>query len=858
MSIKNINYNIFKSNNIPKIYAYTEPNTYENRPWKGKRQGKGLWKIGDTYRTAKQRVKEQYSTNRPDENVYKIGLEEIAIRKDGTFFRDHQVHKLLEKSGITRISIKNKDGKGKDKWKNTEWFECTLEEIQRAIATVKTRGTKLVTHYYDFEMRKEQEEAVKMTSDFFRTHPKEKEGYAPHFLWNAKMRFGKCFTSYQLAKEMGWSKILVLTFKPAVQSSWEEDLKHIDFKDWQFVGGAKADLSTINYNKPFVCFKSFQDVLGKTDAGGIKVKNEDIHLIDWDCIILDEYHFGAWRDAAKDLYNNEDSKEQKEQDKGGLEYYDEKQMPLTTNAYLYLSGTPFRALQEGDFMEQQIFNWTYSDEQEQKLSHKNEENNPYAELPQMLLLTYKMPEELYNVAIKEELNEFDLNEFFKAKMVNERAVFEHEEEVYKWLNLLIGQYLPSTIDKLKNKSKIIMPYSNKLLVALDHTFWFLPSVASCKAMKDILDNHPFFRQYEAICCAGVDAGIGIQALENVRNTIGQGFNKRTITLSCGKLTTGVTIPQWSGIFMLRNTSSPETYFQAAFRVQSPWVLRNPAGDNPNEKEIIKDNCFIFDFAPNRALKEIVDYCTRLKVTPQGNVEDNIEEFTRFLPIIACSDGDMDFVSPEELLTVFTTGIGATMLARKWDSNKLLNINDNNVLRKLLDNQDALDALSKIEDFRNSNLRNDLQALISKSEAIAKIKKEKKNKLSTEEKKELTKEEKEYRSRREELQKKLKNFAKKIPIFMYLTDNRERSLQEVITQLETELFQKVAIMSLKEFELLVSLGVFNTANMDSAVLSFRLYEEQSLSYLGIKSHQSDKIGGFSSQFDRKQLYQYFMV
>lgn len=854
-----MNNNIFKSNNIPKIYAYTEPNSYANTPWKGKRSGKGLWKIGDTYRTAKERVKEQYSTKRPDANIYKIGLEELAIRNDGTFFRDYQVHKVLENSGVTRIKTKTNNKNGQEQLENTEWFECTLEEIKRAILTVKQRKTAMVTNSADFTMRPEQKAAVNMTSAFFRQHSKEKEGYAPHFLWNAKMRFGKCFTSYQLAKEMGWKKIVVLTFKPAVQSSWQADLRHIDFEGWQFVGGTSADLSAIDYNKPFVCFKSFQDVLGKTDAGGIKAKNEDIHLMNWDLIILDEYHFGAWRDNAKDLYAGEDRLEQKEQDAGGLDYYDEKQMPLTTKAYLYLSGTPFRALQEGDFMEYQIFNWTYSDEQEQKQKYVLEDNNPYAELPQMVLLTYKMPEELINVAIKEELNEFDLNEFFKAKIINnEKAQFEHEEEVGKWLNLLIGQYLPSAIDKLKNKSKIIMPYSPRLSGALDHTFWYLPSVASCKAMKELLDNHTFFKNYKTICCAGNEAGIGLEALKPVEDNIGNGCNTRTITLSCGKLTTGVTVPQWSAILMLRSTASPESYFQAAFRVQSPWTVKNPAGTNPNEKEIIKETCYVFDFAPNRALKEIVDYCTRLKVGPQSGIEDNIKEFTKFLPVIACADGDMDFVSPEDLLHIFTTGIGSAMLARKWDSNKLLNISDNNILKKLLQNEDALKALEKIEDFRDSNLRSDLEALINKSEAISKIKKEKKEKLSGEDKKKLTKEEKEYRNKRDEIQKKLKQFAKKIPVFMYLTDNRERTLREVIEQLESELFRKVTNITLKEFGLLVSIGVFNSANMDEAVISFRLYEDQSLSYTGIATHNEQVIGGFNTIISRADLYKMFMA
>ena len=838
--------NIFKQNHIPKIYAYTEPDRYEQREWQGKRYGKGLWKVGDTERTAEERVSEQYSTNRPDENVYKIALEEVAIREDGTTFRDYQVHEVLENSGVTRI-----------RGSETEWFECTLEEIRRAIAAVKQRKNQLERHYADFKMRPEQKKAVEETSKFFRAHTKDKEGYAPHFLWNAKMRFGKCFTSYQLAKEMGWRKILVLTFKPAVKNSWEEDLHHIDFRDWQFVSREGIQFDNINPNKPFVCFKSFQDVLGKTDAGGIKPTNEFIHHTQWDCIILDEYHFGAWRESSKELYAGEEKREQALQEEG-LDYYDEKQMPLTTNAYLYLSGTPFRALQNGDFMENQIFNWTYSDEQEQKSKYGDTPNNPYAELPKMVLMTYKLPEEIRTVAYEEEQGEFDLNEFFRATDTKGgEAKFVHEEEVQKWLSLIYGQYLPTNIDNSKNNKRLILPFSGQLLKSLSHTFWFLPSVASCKAMKILLEEHPFYSQYKIICCAGAKAGIGAKALELVQDSIGKGFDRPSITLSCGKLTTGVTVPQWSGIFMLRNTSSPETYFQSAFRVQSPWVLKNPTGKNPNERIIIKHTCYVFDFAPNRALGEIVSYCTKLETSQTISPEKNLQEFTKFLPVICYNGSEMDIVPPEDFLNILTTGIGASMLARKWDSNYLLNVK-NDVLKKLLANEKALNALSRIEAFRKSNLRNDLSILINKSEAIERIKNEHKEELSKKERKELSAKEKETRNRRTEIQEKLKSFAKKIPIFMYLTDNRERSLQEVITQLETGLFQKITNLTLSDFELLVSIGVFNRPTIDEAVLAFRLYEEQSLKYTGIPTYQGDKIGGFSTQFDRKQLNKYFII
>ena len=213
---------ILSNNKIPRIYAYTEPQ-FKETPWENRRQGKGLIKVGFTTKSSQERIAEQFGTNKPIDNPYEILLDEVAIRIDGTYFTDHDVHKVLEKAGYY-------------KFPNTEWFECTLEEVEQAIFAVKNHKTDLTKRIANFSMRPEQAQAVKVTSEYFKKYPYEKEGKTPHFLWNAKMRFGKTFTSYQLAKEMGWKKVLVLTFKPAVQNSWEEDLKsHVDFKDWQFI-----------------------------------------------------------------------------------------------------------------------------------------------------------------------------------------------------------------------------------------------------------------------------------------------------------------------------------------------------------------------------------------------------------------------------------------------------------------------------------------------------------------------------------------------------------------------------------------------------------------------------------------------
>ena len=276
------------------------------------------------------------------------------MRKDGSAFTDHDVHRYLK-----QMNIPNPDG---------EWFECDLKDVKAAVLAIRNGDANIEHRTFDFKMRPEQQEAVEKTRQYFNSYKNENPNKTPKFLWNAKMRYGKTFATYQLAKKWGGEKVLVLTFKPAVQSAWEEDLKsHLDFEGWQFISRNGMSFDEIDKNKPYVCFGSFQDYLGKnTSTGGIKTKNEWVHTTNWDCVVFDEYHYGAWRENAKELFEAEDKKEMKFNDGEGRDYFDEDTMPITTDNYLYLSGTPFRAITSGEFIEEQIFNWTYSDEQKAK------------------------------------------------------------------------------------------------------------------------------------------------------------------------------------------------------------------------------------------------------------------------------------------------------------------------------------------------------------------------------------------------------------------------------------------------------------------------------------------------------------
>jgi len=802
----------------PIIYAYEDTNPQYN----------GLLKIGYTTVDVQLRVAQQYPTIRPGKLPYRIVFEESAMRKDGSSFTDHEVHQYLR-----QIGVKNPEG---------EWFRCTVDKVKAAVIALRTGELTEESRSLDFKMRPEQEEAVEKTAAYFKNFKKESCGKTPHFLWNAKMRFGKTFAVYQLAKKMDWRKVLVLTFKPAVQSAWEEDLKsHIDFKGWQFISRNGLSFGQAKRNRPFVCFGSFQDYLGKNPAGGIKAKNEWVHATNWDCVVLDEYHWGAWRENAKELFEAEDEKEIEFAEGVGLEDFDEELMPITTNAYLYLSGTPFRAIASGEFIEEQIYNWTYSDEQRAKEQWKGDDN-PYDPLPRMVLLTYQLPDAIREIAMQGEFNEFDLNVFFSATGTGKNAKFIYQNEVQKWLDLIRGAFSETTIDNLKmGAKKPPMPFSDvRLLNVLSHTFWFLPSVASCHAMRNLFEQrqNKFFHDYQIVVAAGSHAGIGVDALPPVFKAMDDPLKTKTITLSCGKLTTGVTIRPWTGIFMLRNSSSPETYFQAAFRVQNPWFIKNPDSSSPNKEQIIKQECYVFDFAPDRALRQIADYSCRLNVN-ESNPEKKVEEFINFLPVLAYDGSSMKQVDAAGILDMAMSGTTATLLARRWESALLVNV-DNSTLQRLMDNKKAMDALMSIEGFRNLN--QDIETIINKSEAIKKVKKAANNRdLTKKEKKELTEEEKKYKSLRKQIQEKLIKFATRIPVFMYLTDYRERCLKDVITQLEPGLFKKVTGLTVKDFELIVSLGVFNSALMNDAVYKFKRYEDASLVYTGINKHEGEGIG-----------------
>ncbi len=829
----------------PKIYVYTT-DAYQAAPWQGSREGAGLVKVGYTDRDVEKRINEQlHGVKMPSATPFTLLLAETAVTDDGRAFLDHAVHQQLVRAGITR-----RDG---------EWFECTADEVLAAIGSIKT-GTTLgsLRPRARFGMRPEQREAVKHTAAYLKAHADDNN--PPHFLWNAKMRFGKTFTAYQLAKELGWTRVLVLTYKPAVETAWREDLEgHEDFTEWRFKG--KEDKPPdLKEDKPLVWFASFQDVLGLDVDGSRKVKNEGLYEITWDAVVIDEYHFGAWRDAARGLYLGDvetgsagDISEKAEVETPDLDedFTEnlERVLPLRVRNYLYLSGTPFRALTQGEFLEDQVYNWTYGDEQEAKTQWAGHAANPYASLPKMFLLAYEMPEKLRDVALNN-LSEFSLTEFFRTKKADgEAPTFIHELEVQKWLDLLRGQDISGLWASASTRNPPPLPYEDtNLLTALQHTIWYLPSVDACFAMRDLLtsQHNVFYRDYKVIVAAGPKAGLGREALPPVVTAIGRvPQDSKTITLSCGKLMTGVTVPAWTGIFMLRELKSPESYFQAAFRVQSPWVskLINTAEGGVDEV-IHKEHCYVLDFSPNRALRQIVDYATRLRAdtAAERNDEEAIEAFMEFLPVLSFDGYSMSQLHAADVIDYLTKGISSSMLARRWNSPELLTL-DLKAMEALVANPELLASLEQIEMFRN--ITDDLTALISTN-------KELRQKSLAKEK--LTKEEKAAKDdaakRRDNLKKRLQRFITRIPAFMYLTDDREKTVRDIILQVEPDLFQAVTGLTLKDFEQMVDARVFNDSKMNDAVWKFRTFEEPSLQYGAVGEAAPRTVGGWTLRRDEK--------
>ncbi|HAK2181482.1 Eco57I restriction-modification methylase domain-containing protein [Staphylococcus epidermidis] len=560
---------------------------------------------------------------------YDLHWAQLAVDNKKRFFRDYDVHMVLKRSGLKPTPL-GKDEHGK----SNEWFEISVDLAKKAIKAVKEGKNSLESisnnNIDEIIFRPEQIKAIKETKKIFRTKDT--------MLWNAKMRFGKTLSALQVVKECGFKKVLIMTHRPIVRDGWFEDFRKI-FNDNSYIYGSNTQGEKISKlmgsSKPFIYFASIQDLRGSKWAGGKQGnKNLEFLEIDWDLIIVDEAHEGNNTELANNI----------------------KQKIVGENTKtLELSGTPFNLLDKFD--EDNIFTWDYTMEQEAKEQWKIErpnEPNPYEGLPKVSMYTFDITKDF---KFLDENKAFNFKEFFKL----ENNQFIYKDEIVKFLDYI------TTKDEKNN-----YPFSKEeFRKNLRHTLWLLPGVEEVNAFEKLLKEHNIFKEYKIVNVVkdGEEDYANSTDLNKVRSAIGNDPSKtKTITLTVRKLTTGVNVPEWSGVLFLSNTESPTSYLQAAFRAQTPFN---------HETLGVKENCYVFDFAPDRALKIMSESVGLTSKKGKINTTTQIEKVTNmlnFLPILGQSGNGMKKFSVDTMLTSLKKAYAEKAVRSGFEDNSLYNDN----------------------------------------------------------------------------------------------------------------------------------------------------------------------------------------
>ncbi|MGQ7392553.1 DEAD/DEAH box helicase family protein [Streptococcus suis] len=625
----------------PKIYAYTTPHVTTNDGW---------IKIGYTERQVEQRIKEQTHTAGIEPSIlWQQEARYIEEPDKGKPFKDHDFHQFLNFHAIERRS-------------KTEWFyfndhpeqaNLLFDRFVRHDVSGYQPGEQV-----DYQLRQEQEEAVQQTLTYIQTN---QDARKKEFLWNAKPRFGKTLATYDLVKRLNCDRVLIVTNRPAIANSWFDDFHQFiaGSTSYKFVSESdslkgRPALSREDFHKLLfteedakeIAFLSLQDLKGSKYFGGAYDKLQWVAKTQWDLLVIDEAHEGVDTEKTDVAFHQ-----------------------IQRNFTLHLSGTPFKALAKGKFAENQIYNWSYADEQAAKQDwlSSSEQENPYENLPQLNMFTYQMSKMITD-RVRDGADfgsetvdfAFDLNEFFAT---NESGTFIHEREVKEWLNTLTSnEKYPFSTRELRREIK--------------HSFWLLDRVASAKALKGLLEDHPTFDRYKIVLAAGSasqreaeDTEANGKSLDMVRKAIAE--HDYTITLSVGQLTTGVTIPEWTAVLMLSNLQSPALYMQAAFRAQNPysWV--------EGDKVYRKERAYVFDFAPERTLSLFSDFANNLSLATAGGAgtsqtrEENIRNLLNFFPVIAEDrEGKMVEIDAQAVMTIPSQIRAAEVIKRGFMSNFL--------------------------------------------------------------------------------------------------------------------------------------------------------------------------------------------
>lgn len=642
--------------------------------------------------------------------AYDLLYTELTVYNRGGLhsFNDKEVHNVLERSGVKKKVFDTVN-------KANEWFITDLETVKRAIAAVKEgrnslSSTEITREYSPIVFRPEQQEAISKTKKQF------KKGN--QMLWNAKMRFGKTLSALQVVKDMEFQRTLILTHRPVVDSGWFEDFGKIFYDRKDFAYGSKNNGESYSslerraesHGLHYVYFASMQDLRGSELVGGNFDKNNEVFATDWDLIIVDEAHEGTQTELGKAVMG-ELVKEQ--------------------TKVLRLSGTPFNLLD--DFKEDEIYTWDYVMEQRAKVSWDElhfGDPNPYASLPTLNIYTYDLGRLLHEFV--DEDVAFNFREFFR---VNESGGFCHEKDVLAFLNLLT-----------KEDKDSLYPYANEEYRNIfRHTLWMVPGVKEARALSAMLQTHPVFQHFKVVNVAG-DSDQDEEsrdALEAVEKAIGKDPDAtRTITLSCGRLTTGVSVKAWTAVFMLSGSynTAASSYMQTIFRVQTPATINGR----------MKEQCYVFDFAPDRTLKVIAETAKISSKAGKTSQSDRkaMGEFINFCPIISIEGSQMNRFDVPRMLEQLKRVYVERVVRNGFEDNSLYN-----------------DELMKLDDLELQEF-DDLKKIIGQTKAMPKTNQvdinsqglnneeyEEKEKLEKKPKKELTEED---RKRLEELKKKTKN------------------------------------------------------------------------------------------------------
>ena len=710
----------------------------------------GRFKVGKADRKADTlenaaliRIHEQFTAGNRDEKVELIHVFNADDAKMSSYELESKLHKILRPYSV-----------------GGEWFETITPE---PIFAAYNKLTTNVQRPNNYTLRAEQNDAVNKAYNYFTA----KKGNV--FLFNAIMRFGKTFAAYSLMKKLDAKRVLILTYKPAVGDSWQSDLlDEVKFEDYEFLHSldfSKKDPIDIANKENFVLFSSFQDILGKNLNGEPKDKWIETLKEHFDLIIIDEVHYGFPSDKAQAF--------------------------LKTLKYTYrldLSGTPINLISSGYYDEDQIYSWSYIDEQARK--NADPKNEAYKWLPRINLYTYKISDEILRYIDAYDENErLTLNKFFGA---NDEFVFEHEASVQAFLDNLATpepRFLrsPFNDDEIKKHLK--------------HMYWYMTSVNSVKAMARMLINHPFFSKYKIVVAAGDNDGERGDTLDLVRDAIfkvdnqianGKGY-VGTITISCGKLNTGITIPEWNSVFFLNELESVQTYWQAAFRGKSP------------NKKAGKTDAYIFDFNPNRALNMMYNFAEENGSSETSNITV-IRRLLDTMRVMAYEGNQLVKSSVEELLNqIVEVGADASNTIAKFNRDWMFN-KGANIDSRIVDILSHVEKTSrgKIDDLDVSHDGHGKGKTFETTTSGERNNKERKTLIS-------------------ELINRARSVTSVIPNFLFVSEANEERVEDIYKTDNKEMFIDICGINIEDFKYLVENGFINKYKMNKAIESYHLME-----------------------------------